>query len=100
PKSTLLDGERKKIAAELAETAPTTEAVALHPAMLARYEEQLTRLQATLAGGIRNGDTECSEAMRDLVETVTVFRDNTRAGGVQVEISGRLTALLGEQAYP
>ena len=100
PKSTLLDGERKKITAELAETAPTTEAVALHPAMLARYEEQLTRLQAALAGGIRNGDTECSEAIRDLVETVTVFRDSTRAGGVQVEISGRLTALLGEQAYP
>ncbi|AZG78428.1 recombinase family protein [Methylocystis rosea] len=100
PKSTLLDGERKKITAELAETAPTTEAVALHPAMLARYEEQLTRLQAALADGIRNGDTECSEAIRDLIETVTVFRDSTRAGGVQVEISGRLTALLGEQAYP
>ncbi len=100
PKSTLLDGDRKKITAELAETAPTTEAVALHPAMLARHEEQMTRLQSTLAGGIRDGDTECSEAIRDLVETVTVFRDGARAGGVQVEISGRLTALLGEQAFP
>jgi hypothetical protein len=47
-----------------------------------------------------NGGTECSEAIRDLVETVTVFRDGTRPGGVQVEISGRLTALLGEQAFP
>ncbi|PPD09915.1 MAG: recombinase family protein, partial [Methylocystis sp.] len=100
PKSTLLDGERKKVAAELAEAAPSTEAVALHPAMLARYEDQLTRLQAALAGGIRDGDTECAEAIRDLVETVTVFRDGSRAGGVQVEVSGRLTALLGEQAYP
>ncbi|MFZ3180753.1 MAG: hypothetical protein WA156_11195 [Methylocystis silviterrae] len=68
--------------------------------MLARYEEQLTRLQDALGGGLREGDTECSEAIRDLVETVTVFRDHTRAGGVQVEIGGRLTALLGEQAYP
>lgn len=100
PKSTRLDGERKKVTAELAESAPTTEVVALHPAMLARYEEQLTRLQAALAGGIRDGDTECAEAIRDLVETVTVFRDSSRAGGVQVEVSGRLTALLGEQAYP
>ena len=68
--------------------------------MLARYEEQLTRLQDALAGGIKNGDTECSEAIRDLVETVTVFRDGARAGGVQVEIFGRLTASLGEHAYP
>lgn len=99
PKSTLLDGERKKLAAELGE-APSEEVVSLHPAMLARYEEQLTRLQAALADGIRDGDTECSKAIRDLVETVTVFRDNSRAGGVQVEVSGRLTALLGERAYP
>ncbi|NUJ81294.1 recombinase family protein [Methylocystis sp. FS] len=100
PKSTLLDGERKQIIGELAESTPTTEVVALHPAMLARYEEQLTRLQAALAGGIRDGDMECAQAIRDLVETVTVFRDGARIGGVQVEISGRLTALLGEQAYP
>jgi site-specific DNA recombinase len=100
PKSTLLHGERKMVAATLGEAAPSTETVALHPAMLARYEEQLTRLQSALAGGIREGDTECSGAIRDLVETVTVLRDNTRTGGVQVEITGRLTALLGEQAFP
>lgn len=45
-----------RLAAEFAKTAPTTEAVALHPAILARYEEQLTRLQAASAGGIRDGD--------------------------------------------
>lgn len=100
PRSTFLDGERKAVAAELAEATPTTEAVALHPAMLARYEQQLTRLSAALAEGVSDGDTECSEAIRDLVETVTVFRDGTRPGGVQVEILGRLTALLGEQAFP
>jgi hypothetical protein len=41
-----------------------------------------------------------AEAIRDLVETVTVFRDPSRPGGVTVEIAGRLNALLGEQAYP
>jgi hypothetical protein len=34
------------------------------------------------------------------VETVTVFRDTARPGGVAVEIAGRLNALLGEKAYP
>ena len=73
--------------------------MALHPAVLARYEEQLTRLQETLAGGLKAGNSESAEVMRHLVETVTVFRD-PRDGGVEVEIVGRLTALLGEKAYP
>jgi site-specific DNA recombinase len=34
------------------------------------------------------------------VETVTVFRDQSRLVGVAVEIVGRLNALLGEHAYP
>ena len=38
--------------------------------------------------------------MRELVETVTVFRDPDRLGGVVVEITGRLNALLGEKAFP
>ncbi len=28
------------------------------------------------------------------------FRDSSKLGGVEVEIVGRLTALLGEKAYP
>ena len=100
PRSTVLDEERKKISSDLASASPATTVVALHPATLARYEEQLTRLQAALAVGTEAGDSECSEAIRDLVETVTVFRDSSKAGGVQVEIAGRLTALLGEPAYP
>lgn len=100
PRSTALHEERQKISTDLESAPPATEVVALHPAMLARYEEQLTRLHIILAKGVRAGDSECSEAIRDLVDTVTVFRDPTRAGGVQVEIAGRLTALLGEKAYP
>ncbi len=74
--------------------------IALHPAVLARYEEQLNQLQAGLAKGLVAGDSESAEAMRDLIETVTVFRDPSRLGGVEVEIAGRLTALLGEKAFP
>ncbi|UVK47119.1 transporter substrate-binding domain-containing protein [Mesorhizobium sp. AR07] len=58
------------------------------------------QLQTGLAKGIATGDSESAEAMRDLIETVTVFRDPSRIGGIEVEISGRLTALLGEGAFP
>ena len=74
--------------------------ISLHPAVLARYEQQLVHLQDALSKGVNAGDSEAAEAIRDLVETVTVFRNPSHPGGVTVEIVGRLNALLGEQAYP
>jgi site-specific DNA recombinase len=100
PRSTVLNEERKQIASELHADPGPPEAVSLHPAVLARYEQQLGQLQQALAKGTRGGDSEAAEAMRELVETVTVFRDPSRVGGVVVEIAGRLNALLGEKAYP
>jgi len=79
---------------------PALKEVALHPAILKRYEKQLGRLEEALGKGVSAGDGEAAEAVRDLVETVTVFRDPGRPGGVAVEIAGRLNALLGEKAYP
>jgi site-specific DNA recombinase len=34
------------------------------------------------------------------LQTVTVFRDASRPGGVLVEIAGRPNALLGEEYFP
>lgn len=100
PQSTTLHEERKCILAELDQVPAAAGVIALHPAVLARYEGQLNLLQAGLAKGIATGDPESAEAMRDLIETVKVFRDPSRIGGVEVEIAGRLTALLGEGAFP
>jgi len=100
PRSTVLNEERKQIANELRVEPASNEIVALHPAILARYERQLATLQDALSKGINTGDSDAAEAIRDLVETVTVFRDPARLGGVMVEIAGRLNALLGENAYP
>ena len=100
PRSTALNEVRKQVRAELATTPETPTVVALHPAALARHEEQLERLQKALAAGIASGDNEGALAMHDLVATVTVFRDPANAKGVVVEITGRLNALLGEAAYP
>ncbi len=92
--------ERSELTAEI-EVAPAAEnVVALHPTALARYEQQLARLQDALGKGVREGDSEAAGAIRDLVETVTVYRDPSRPGGVEVEVEGRLTALFGEAAFP
>ena len=100
PRSTALDADRKRISEELQNEPPTPKAVALHPAILKRYEDQLEQLEKALGRGVSAGDAEAAEAIRDLVETVTVFRDPARPGGVAVEIAGRLNALLGQEAYP
>jgi site-specific DNA recombinase len=85
---------------ELAKARPAFEVVSLHPAILKHYEEQLDALQHTLAEGMRSGDRECAEAIRELVETVTVYRDPSEPGAIEIEISGRLNSILGERAYP
>jgi len=100
PQSTALNEERKSAVAELELVPELAGAIALHPAVLARYEQQLTQLRAGLAKGVVAGDPEAAEAMRDLIDTVTVFRDPARLGGIEIEIAGRLTALLGEEAFP
>jgi hypothetical protein len=100
PRSGSLDAERKRISEELQREPPAPNAVALHPAILKRYEQQLLRLESALGKGVSAGDSEATEAIRDLVETVTVFRDPASPGGVAVEIAGRLNALIGEEAYP
>ena len=100
PRSTVLNEERKQIAVELKDEPTSNKIVTLHPAILAGYERQLATLQDALSKGTNAGDSEAAEAIRDLVETVTVFRDPARLGSVMVELAGRLTALLGEQAYP
>jgi hypothetical protein len=58
-----------------------------------------TRNQKLSRGRTGAGDSEAAGA-RELIEAVTVFRDHSRPRRVTVEITGRLNALLGEQAYP
>ena len=100
PRSSVLNVERKQVAMELNVEPAVSDTISLHPAVLARYQEKLVGLQDALSKGIKAGDSDAAEAIRGLVETVTVFRDPSRPGGITVEIAGRLNALLGEQAFP
>ncbi len=38
--------------------------------------------------------------MHELVDTVTVSRDPSRNGGVEIEVSGKLNHLLGPKTFP
>jgi site-specific DNA recombinase len=78
--------------------------VALHPAVLARYEGQLANLSQALSRGLAAGDAD-TLALRELVESVTIRRTSSPtaravAAGVEIEIAGRLGSLIGEKAFP
>jgi site-specific DNA recombinase len=100
PRSSALNEERKQVAMELKQEPADSDTISLHPAVLDRYRQQLADLQDALSKGVNAGNSEAAEAIRNLVEIVTIFRDPSRRGGVIVEITGRLSELLGEQAYP
>jgi site-specific DNA recombinase len=95
-----LDEERKQVVSELSTEPAVDDVISLHPAVLARYEQQLAHLQEALSKCVNAGDSDAAEAIRDLVETATVFRNPLHPGGVAVEIVGRLNALVGKEAYP
>lgn len=76
------------------------EVILQHPATSKRYEDQIADVQAALAKGIRSDDTEAAQAMRGLVDTVTISRDSNRKGAVEVELAGRLNHLLVPKAFP
>jgi hypothetical protein len=100
PRSTAIYHERNRVAAELEVAPPPSEFVGLHPAALACYEEQLGRLQKALADGVQSGDSECAMPCGNWWAKVTVFRDPSGPGAVEIEITRRVAVPLGEKAYP
>ena len=92
--------ERDQIKAKLQEAPPVENIVALHPAALKKYEQQLGALKDALQAGLTSGDSTGAEALRDLIQTITIYRDERRPGGVRLKIAGRLNALLGYEPPP
>jgi site-specific DNA recombinase len=90
--------ERRALETELA-AAPPDRVVALHPSVVAR-KRALDELHVALQASPEAGDLDASAALRELIETVTVARDDSRRGGIKIVVTGRLNAILGESAYP
>jgi site-specific DNA recombinase len=63
PRSTALNEERKQVATELSAEPPAADVISLHPALLARYEQQLVHQQDALSRGLSAGDSEATEAV-------------------------------------
>ncbi|MER8848587.1 recombinase family protein [Mesorhizobium australicum] len=95
----VLRAARQQFERELEIVPKEANVIALHPYALAQYEAKLGRLREELQDGIDNGNSEGANAIRELVDSVTVFPSRDRQGAVSVEIRGRLNALVGTQGF-
>jgi site-specific DNA recombinase len=60
PRSSVSDEARKQVARELNDEPAVGDVISLHPAALARYEQQLVHLQDALSKGVNAGDSEAA----------------------------------------
>jgi site-specific DNA recombinase len=96
-----LGAERDDLERRLAALDPAPHAaVALHPQAIARFKAHVARLRDAIAEDMAGGQTDAAEAIRELVERVTVRRDTTQPDGLSIEITGRLEVMLGATRPP
>jgi hypothetical protein len=90
-----LQADRDRIAAELA-MVPSSLKIELHPHAPAQYRNAVEKLADRLNDLDDGVDAEAIAAVRGLVDSVAVH--DTVTGGVEVEVVGHLSALIGPPA--
>jgi hypothetical protein len=94
-----LRAERKRLEADLASAEKPPETVALRPTALARYRRQVEDLQRALSSESLGEDREPVRALRELV-AATVVLPTPPGAPIEVEVRGRLAALIGHEVFP
>lgn len=79
--------------AALAATEEPPKVVSLHPAVITTYLRDLDRLSELISGDLAEGDTGLADAVRTMVETVTVMPTPPRHP-MEIRIEGYLDRLL------
>ena len=90
---------RDRLQAELAQAEAPPNVISLHPATVKRYIADVEHLEVSLKHGMDAGITEAGEALRRLIERVTIAA--TPAGEpLSIEVEGRLAALVNGDLFP
>lgn len=98
PRSTALYKEREALQAEIAGMEETVNVVALHPGAMKRYLAQVEALEREIVKP--EARAEATAALQELVESVTIRRNAREPAGIELEVTGRLNALMGPQSFP
>lgn len=79
---------------ELEQIPEPAQEVAFNQNLMRRYADQLVNLRDTLSQGLKAGDLPVNSAIRDLIHSVTVYRD-AETNKPRVVIQGTLNVLVG-----
>jgi site-specific DNA recombinase len=91
-RSAPLNTERDDLAQRLAET-PTAPVIELHPQAVAEYERIASDLAGRLGALDLTEDRDTIDKFRSLIDRVVIH--DTPEGGVEAEVIGRMSAVLG-----
>lgn len=91
--------EQARLSAELAGLSATATVVELHPTALSAYLDAIDDVRGLIALGSGEGSEASKNALRDLIETVTVHPP-TKSDGVVIDIRGQLSSLIGGRHFP
>jgi site-specific DNA recombinase len=96
-----LKAQRLQIEAELAALEEAPSIVTLHPATLDQYIETVDALAVSLADHSAAEDDRGALVanFRALVHSVTIYPNGPREG-FQIEVKGKLSALIGGNVFP
>jgi site-specific DNA recombinase len=96
-----LKSQRLEVEADIASLEEAPKVISLHPATLDRYAETVESLAASLADHAEAQDDRgpLLRSFRELVHSVTVHPKGPREG-FQIEVKGRLAALIGGDTFP
>ena len=91
---------RQELEAQIAAVGDSPKAIALHPATIERYLATVDSLGANLASHAADPDTKGTVVadLRSLIHSVTVHAQRDRR--LEVEVKGRLAALIGGTPFP
>ena len=91
--------EQDRLAVDLAGLTATNAVIELHPTAVTAYLDAIDDVRGLIAMGSGEGSEVSKNALRDLIETVTVFPP-TPQDGVVIEVAGQLASLIGGQHFP
>ena len=87
--------KRTALEAELQTAPERPKIISLHPKAIDKYLHHVERLQTALLTESGANNPESFRLVRELIESVTVHADST-----DIEVRGRLSALIGGKAFP
>ena len=92
--------EEKKLEEDIRRLESSKTPVVLHPTALTSYLHSVENLQETIRTNSLHGSEESKNALRELVDAVIINPPENHLSGMEIEVHGHLSQLVGGDLFP